>query len=99
LTLPPRESRSSHVALTVEQKKTIQNVSSKLCLATTFIHESDHRWCGELSECLENSFVMPKGTMIAPKIVSLPAILSMSLRTTHQNPLHPILLVLLLLRR
>jgi hypothetical protein len=43
-------------ALSDAQKLVVQTASSNLYLATMFIHQSDRRWYGKLSEELENSF-------------------------------------------
>jgi hypothetical protein len=46
----------SYETLNAAQKAIVQTTSSELYLATMFIHQSDHRRYGKLSEDLENSF-------------------------------------------
>ena len=48
--------RVTYDALTEAQKLVVQTASSELYLATMFIHQSDRRRYGKLSEDLENSF-------------------------------------------
>ena len=47
---------TQYSALSTNQQETVQTASSDLYLATMFIHQSDRRRYGKLSEDLENSF-------------------------------------------
>jgi hypothetical protein len=50
----------AYSALTQQQKETVPTSSSDLYIATMFIHQSDCRQYGKLSEDLENSFTKGK---------------------------------------
>jgi capsular polysaccharide biosynthesis protein len=78
-------------SLSEAQKLAVQTASSELHIAAMFIHQSDRRRFGKLSEELENSFTKGNDDYIQT-ILCLHAISLMSINTALQEVQYPTLL-------